>query len=126
MCAAWEILRGRSHPGPFSGETFGSYRQEQRIYCFQKGVEVLVQESHSLRLTERKSLSVTGVTEVVRFDEDAVVLQTDMGTLTVQGEQLQLKELSVEGGRVTVEGTISALSYEAPRQSGSFLQRLLG
>ena len=91
-----------------------------------KGVEALLQESHSLRLTERKSLSVTGVTEVVRFDEDAVVLQTDMGTLTVQGEQLQLKELSVEGGRVTVEGTISALSYEAPRQSGSFLQRLLG
>ena len=86
----------------------------------------MVQESHSLRLTERKSLSVTGVTEVVRFDEDAVVLQTDMGTLTVQGEQLQLKELSVEGGRVTVEGTISSLSYEAPRQSGSFLQRLLG
>ena len=91
-----------------------------------KGGGGLVQESHSLRLTERKSLSVTGVTEVVRFDEDAVVLQTDMGTLTVQGEQLQLKELSVEGGRVTVEGTISALSYEAPRQSGSFLQRLLG
>ena len=58
-----------------------------------KGVEALLQESHSLRLTERKSLSVTGVTEVVRFDEDAVVLQTDMGTLTVQGEQLQLKEL---------------------------------
>lgn len=85
-----------------------------------KGGGGLVQESHSLRLTERKSLSVTGVTEVVRFDEDAVVLQTDMGTLTVQGEQLQLKELSVEGGRVTVEGTISALSYEAPRQSGSF------
>ncbi len=89
-------------------------------------MEALLQESHSLRLTERKSLSVTGVTEVVRFDEDAVVLQTDMGMLTVQGEQLQLKELSVEGGRVTVEGTISALSYEAPRQSGSFLQRLLG
>ena len=91
-----------------------------------KGGGGSVQESHSLRLTERKSLSVTGVTEGVRFDEDAVVLQTDMGMLTVQGEQLQLKELSVEGGRVTVEGTISALSYEAPRQSGSFLQRLLG
>ena len=39
----------------------------------------MVQESHSLRLTERKSLSVTGVTEVVRFDEDAVVLQTEIG-----------------------------------------------
>ena len=86
----------------------------------------MVQESHSLHLIERKSLSVTGVTEVVRFEEDAVVLQTDMGTLVVQGEQLQLKELSVDGGRVTVEGTVSALSYEAPRPAGSFLQRLLG
>ena len=86
----------------------------------------MVQESHSLHLIERKSLSVTGVAEVVRFEEDAVVLQTDMGTLTVLGEQLQLRELSVEGGRVTVEGTVSALSYEAPRQGGSFLQRLLG
>ena len=86
----------------------------------------MVQESHSLRLTERKSLSVTGVTEVGRLDEAAAVLQPQMGTLTAQGAQLQLKELSVEGGRVTVEGTISALSYEAPRQSGSFLQRLLG
>lgn len=86
----------------------------------------MVQESHSLHLIERKSLSVTGVAEVVRFEEDAVVLQTDMGMLVVQGEQLQLKELSVEGGRVTVEGTVSALSYETPRQGGSFLQRLLG
>lgn len=90
-------------------------------------MDALVRESHSLHLTERKALSVTGVTEVVRFEEDTVVLQTDMGALIVQGEQLQLKELSVEGGRVTVEGTVSALSYEAPRQSGgSFLQRLLG
>ena len=53
----------------------------------------MVQESHSLHLIERKSLSVTGVAEVVRFEEDAVVLQTDMGTLTVLGEQLQLREL---------------------------------
>lgn len=86
----------------------------------------MVREGHSLQLTERKALSVTGVTEVVRFEEDTVVLQTDMGLLVVQGEQLQLKELSVEGGRVAVEGMVSALSYEAPRQSGSFLQRLLG
>ena len=55
-----------------------------------------------------------------------MVLQTEMGTLVVQGEQLQLKELSVEGGHVAVEGTVSALSYEVPRQAGSFLQRLLG
>ena len=85
----------------------------------------MVQEEHGLRLTARQCLSVTGVTEVMRFEEAAVVLQTQMGILTVLGEELQLKELSVEGGHVTVEGTVNALTYEQPR-SGGWLQRLLG
>jgi len=54
-----------------------------------------------------------------------VVLKTALGTLTVQGTQLQLKQLSPEGGTVAVEGEISALSYENTR-SGSWLSRLLG
>ena len=73
---------------------------------------------HKLQLSERKTLSMTGVTEVVSFDETTVVLQTSLGLLIVQGQQLQLKNLSLEGGQVMVEGTISALSYEEPRQGG--------
>ena len=73
---------------------------------------------HKLQLSERKALSMTGVTEVVSFDETAVVLQTSLGLLIVQGQQLQLKNLSLDGGQVAVDGTISALSYEEPRQSG--------
>ena len=73
---------------------------------------------HKLQLNERKSLTMTGVTEVVSFDETAVILQTSLGLLIVQGQQLQLKNLSLEGGQVMVEGTISALSYEEPRQGG--------
>ena len=85
----------------------------------------MIQEGHSLKLTERKVLTVTGVTEVARFEDTLVVLQTELGMLTVLGEQLQLKELSVEGGHVTVEGSVSALTYEQSR-SGSWLSRLLG
>ena len=61
---------------------------------------------------------MTGVTEVVSFDETCVVLQTSLGLLIVQGQQLSLKNLSLDGGQVAVDGTISALSYEEPRQSG--------
>ena len=74
----------------------------------------------------RADLTVTGVTEVSRFEEDAVLLQTDLGELTIQGESLQLKELSLDGGRVAVSGNISALIYGGPRQSGGWLHRLLG
>ena len=73
---------------------------------------------HKLQLNERKKLTMTGVTEVVSFDETAVVLQTSLGLLIVQGQQLQLKNLSLEGGQVAVEGDINALSYEEPRQGG--------
>lgn len=73
---------------------------------------------HKLTLNERKSLTMTGVTEVVSFDENTVVLQTALGLLIVQGQQLSLQNLSLEGGQVAVEGTVSALSYEEPRQGG--------
>jgi len=79
---------------------------------------------HNLTLTERKSMTMTGVTEVIRFDECSVLLRTALGTLLVQGQDLQLKQLTLDGGNVAVDGQISALSYEEPRQ-GSWLSRLL-
>ncbi len=78
---------------------------------------------HKLTLNERKQLTMSGVTEVVSFEETAVVLQTALGTLLVQGQELKLKTLSPEGGQVTVNGEISALIYEEPREN-SFWQRL--
>lgn len=81
---------------------------------------------HKLTLNERKKLTMTGVTEVVSFDEEAVIVKTALGTLAIQGRQLQLKTLSLEGGQVEVEGSISALIYEEPRQSGGVLRRLFG
>lgn len=83
------------------------------------------QMPHRLALAERERLTVTGVAEVIRFEDTAVVLQTGMGMLTVQGSTLQLKTLSLEGGQVEVEGSISALIYEEPRGHG-WLGRLFG
>lgn len=81
---------------------------------------------HKLTLNERKKLTVTGVTEVVSFEENAVILKTALGTLMIQGNQLQLKTLSLEGGQVDVEGSVSALIYEEPRSAGGVLRRLFG
>lgn len=81
---------------------------------------------HKLQLNERRQLTMSGVTEVVSFEDSAVVLQTSLGTLIVQGRELQLKTLSLEGGQVAVDGTVSALVYEEPRQSGGWRRRLFG
>ena len=81
---------------------------------------------HKLTLSERKLLTLTGVSEVVSFDENAVVLHTSLGRLTVHGQGLQLKMLSPEGGEVAIEGNVAAFVYEEPRRSGGFLRRMLG
>ena len=81
---------------------------------------------HSLQLRQREKLTMTGVSEVISFEENMVALQTDLGTLLVQGQQLQLKKLALENGEVWVEGNICALIYEESRQKGSWRQRLFG
>lgn len=80
---------------------------------------------HSMHLEERQKLTMTGVCEVVSFEENAVILRTALGVLNVHGQELQLKNLSVDGGQVAVEGRISALIYEEPR-SGGWLSRIFG
>lgn len=85
-----------------------------------------MQLPHRLTLNERRQLSMTGVSEVVSFDDTAVVLRTELGTLVIQGQSLQLKTLSLEGGQVVVEGSITALHYEEARGAGSWWRRLMG
>lgn len=84
--------------------------------------------SHSCIMQNRSSVSLTGVREVVSFDENQVVMDTDMGLLTIKGKELHMSRLTVEKGEVDIEGTIDSLTYssnEALRKSGqSLLARL--
>ena len=77
-----------------------------------------IQLPHELSLKERRELTMTGVTEVVSFEENLVVLRTGLGMLNIHGRDLKLKNLSLDGGQVAVEGQIAAMIYEEPRQRG--------
>ena len=88
-------------------------------------MEDSLQLPHKLTLNQREDLTLTGVTEVVSFDDTTVILKTHLGTLTVQGQELVLKTLSVEGGQVAVSGHVSSLFYEEPRPAG-YWRRILG
>jgi sporulation protein YabP len=77
---------------------------------------------HSLVLEDRKLLTVSGVSDVDSFDEETVVVFTDLGELTIRGSNLHINRLSVEVGELTVEGNIAALIYsdEMPKSGGFF------
>ena len=77
---------------------------------------------HLVTLSERQTLSVSGVRDVDSFDEETVIVFTDLGELTIRGTNLHINRLSVEVGELTVEGEISALIYsdETPKSGGFF------
>ncbi len=77
---------------------------------------------HSLVMEDRSTMSVTGVRDVDSFDESTVIVFTDAGELTVKGSDLHIKNLNTEAGEVSLEGKISALSYDdqVVRESGFF------
>lgn len=81
--------------------------------------------AHTVTLNDRKRLSITGVEDVDCFNEQLVVLRTSQGTLTVAGAGLNVSRLSLEDGRVEVEGQVDALEYSGGKKKGGFLGRLL-
>ena len=81
---------------------------------------------HKLILNERRQLTMTGALEVISFDENVVVLHTQLGQLTIHGKELQLRQLQLENGQVAIEGTVCAMVYEEPRQGSGFWRRMLG
>ena len=85
----------------------------------------MAQERMKLTMKDRKMLTMTGVTEVISFDDTTVALRTELGDLMIHGSDLQMKNLSLDGGQVVVEGSVTALIYEQPR-SGGWLRRLMG
>lgn len=74
--------------------------------------------SHSLALKDRSRLALTGVIRIISCDENAAVLETPLGNLTVGGQGLQVSELSVASGQVQLSGKIEYLQYAENRQSG--------
>ncbi len=75
-------------------------------------------------MSERETLTVTGVTDVINFDETSVILETTSGVMSVDGSDLHIINLNVDSGDVTVTGSISGIIYpqSMPKSSG-FLRK---
>lgn len=81
---------------------------------------------HRVTLEERRHLTVSGVEDVERFDENTIVLLTTQGSMTVSGENLHIEKLSLDGGDLKVEGEIESLVYEEDTgRQGGFFARLM-
>lgn len=71
---------------------------------------------HNIILENRERLSVSGVSEVISFDENEVSLVTSMGVLTVGGQELHVEKLNLEVGELSIAGRVEAVVYEDEQQ----------
>ena len=65
----------------------------------------------NLILENREKLSISGVLDVLSFDDQIVILETELGLLTVKGENLRINKLSLDTAEVIVDGEIYSLGY---------------
>jgi len=72
-------------------------------------------------LENRKKLTLTGIKDVLSFDDEIIVLESELGLLNIKGRDLKVNKISVETGDVIIEGTIRMFEYSdkdiAPKQS---------
>lgn len=81
---------------------------------------------HNVIMEKRSKLNMSGVSEVVSFDDETVVLKTDMGLLTVKGTKLNIGGFSATSGELNMSGSVYALVYtQNEAAKGSILKRLL-
>ena len=70
----------------------------------------------NLILENRKKLSISGVSDVLSFDDQIVILDTNLGLLTVKGEDIRINKLSIDTSDVIIEGTINSWVYSARKE----------
>ena len=79
-------------------------------------------------LENRGKLSISGVLDVLSFDDQVVIVETELGLLTVKGENLRINKLSIDTSEVIVEGDISSLTYSDSKTSekskGSLISKI--
>lgn len=81
----------------------------------------------NLILENRGKLSISGVLDVLSFDDQVVIVETELGLLTIKGENLRINKLSIDTSEVIVEGDISYMAYsnkEMEKEKNSFISKI--
>lgn len=82
--------------------------------------------SQNIIIENRKTLTISGVTDVESFNENVIVLYTELGELTVKGRDLRVNKVSIDNGDLFVEGDIGAVIYGSrdKKSAQTFINKL--
>ena len=71
----------------------------------------IISTNHSISITERKNIMLTGVKKIESFDDEEFLLETNMGYIVIKGKGLEIIKLDTYQGNVSIKGVLNSLSY---------------
>ena len=99
--------------------------QAKNMEAAQPAADAAAGLPHNIIVEYRRSVTATGITRIVSYDEFSATLETQQGTLVIGGKGIQVSELSIQTGELKIFGQIEYLQYSEPTQSaGGFFRRL--
>lgn len=87
-------------------------------------MEENIRKNHNIIVEDRKKFTLTGIKDVLSFDDQTVMLDTVLGRLAIKGDDLHLGQFDTEKGDISGTGKIHALIYTAPENNTGFFARL--
>lgn len=85
-------------------------------------------KKHDIILKNRREGNLSGVTDVISFDVNEILLETVEEMLEIKGRELHIKSLNLDKGEVEIDGVVDQITYSEPnsfaKNSASFLGRL--
>ncbi len=70
-------------------------------------------EIQNIVLENREKLNVSGVKDVLSFDDQIIIVQTSLGLLTIKGDNLRVNKLNIDTSDFSVDGNIISLTYSS-------------
>ncbi len=74
-------------------------------------------KEQNIVIQNREKTVVTGVDDILSFDDELVIVQTDLGLLTIKGEDLKMNKLNLDNNELIIEGKTSAIAYSDATQN---------
>lgn len=74
---------------------------------------------HKLVLLNQEKMDLTGISRVESFNPEEILLETDLGLLSIKGEDLDMRNLNLESGVVEIVGLITDIIYTGEKAGGS-------
>ena len=82
--------------------------------------------THKLILNNRRTCNLTGINDVLSFDENEIILETEQGMLMVKGTDLHVNRVNLEKGEIDLSGNIESISYSDIQSPGKQAESLFG